>query len=370
MTTHARGQEVAVFDGAATQEFQSQLADAYAVTCRERDWIKLHDEITSVGKQIVCLEAREVDLLLEAEETKLYRRMGFPTIYAYIESVLQHSHHVATERMRVAHELLELPGIAEAFRAGELAWTSVRELTRVATGKTEDAWLDAAEGKISTEVQQLVRGKSKGDLPTDPVDPKKIRHRIVLDGISEEGMMLFKQARNAAADARGASCTDDELVRALAAAILEPAGGDHGKPRHQTATTTCRACKQSHRVGAGMEIAVSPAELERVLCDSEDIGDLDREEPGRKLQKSIPAATRRKVFVRDKCRCIVPGCRSTRFLEAHHIRPRSEGGGHELRNLGLLCDAHHVLLHEGVISIRGTAPDHLVFDLPAAHGGD
>ena len=359
-----------MFDSAATQEFQTQLADAYAVACRERDWIKLHEEITSVGKQIVCLEAREVELLLEAEETKLYRRMGFPTIYAYIEGVLQHSHHVATERMRVAHELLELPGIAEQFRAGELAWTSVRELTRVATTQTEEAWLEAAEGKISTDVQQLVRGKSKGDLPTDPVDPKKIRYRIVLDGLSEEAMMLFKQARNAAADANGASCTDDELVRALAAGILEPAGDAPGKPRHQIATTTCRVCKQAHRVGAGMEIAVSAQELERVRCDSEDIGDLEREEPGRKLQKSIPDATRRKVFVRDKHRCVVPGCRSTRFLEAHHVRPRSEGGRHELRNLCLLCDAHHLQLHEGVISIRGFAPDQLVFELPFAHGGD
>ncbi|MBL0214153.1 MAG: HNH endonuclease [Myxococcales bacterium] len=359
-----------MFDSAATQEFQTQLADAYAVACRERDWVKLHEEIISVGKQIVCLEAREIDLLLEAEETKLYRRMGFPTIYAYIESVLQHSHHVATERMRVAHELLELPAIAEQFRAGELAWTSVRELTRVATTQTEEAWLEAAEGKISTDVQQLVRGKSKGDLPTDPVDPKKIRYRIVLDGLSEESMMLFKQARNAAADAKGATCTDDELVRALAAGVIAPADGSPGKPRHQIATTTCRACKQAHRVGAGMEIAVSAQELERVRCDSEDIGDLEREEPGRKLQKSIPDATRRKVFVRDKHRCVVPGCRSTRFLEAHHVRPRSGGGRHELRNLCLLCDAHHLQLHEGVIAIRGTAPDDLVFELPLAHCGD
>ncbi len=359
-----------MFDSAATDAFQSQLADAYAVTCRERDWLALHEEILSVGKQIVCLEAREIDLLLEAEETKLYRRMGFPTIYAYSESVLQHSHHVATERMRVGHELLELPGIAAQFRAGELAWTSVRELTRVATSKTEDAWLDAAESRISTEIQQLVRGKTKGDLPTDPVDPKKIRHRIVLENLSEEAMMLFKQARNAASDANGASCTDDQLVRALAAAMLEPADGAPGRPRHQVATTTCRSCKQSHRVGAGMEVSVSAAELERVLCDSEHIGDLETEEPGRRLQKSIPAATRRKVFVRDKHRCTVPSCRSTRFLEAHHIKPRSEGGGHELFQITVLCDAHHLQLHEGVIAIHGTAPDNLVFELPLAHRRD
>ncbi len=241
----------------------------------------------------------------------------------------------------------------------------------MATRKTEEAWLDAAEGKLSTDIQQLVRGKCKGDLPSDPVDPKKIRHRIVLDGISEEAMMLFKQAKNAASDAKGATCTDDELVRALAAAMLEPPAHDSpSKPRHQIATTTCRACKQAHRVGAGMEIRVSAEELERVRCDSEDIGDLEREEPGRRLQKAIPDAMRRKVFVRDKHRCTVPGCRSTRFLEAHHIKPRSENGRHELRNLCVLCDAHHLQLHEGVIAIRGTAPDNLIFELPLAHRGD
>ena len=68
-----------MFDSATTDAFQSQLADAHAVTYRERDWIVLHEEILSVGRQIVCLEAREIDLLLEAEETKLYRRIGFPT---------------------------------------------------------------------------------------------------------------------------------------------------------------------------------------------------------------------------------------------------------------------------------------------------
>ncbi|MBL0214490.1 MAG: HNH endonuclease [Myxococcales bacterium] len=364
-------EEVLVFDSAATEAFQSQLSDAYAATCRERDWIALHEEITSVGKQIVCLEAREVDLLLEAEETKLYRRMGFPTIYAYIEAVLHRTHHVATERMRVAHELLELPQIAAPFRAGDLPWTSVRELTRVATRSTESAWLDAAEGQTSTGVQQLVRGKAKGDLPSDVVDPSKIRHRIVLENLSEETMMLFKQACSAASDAKGATCTDDELVRALAAAMLEPASpSPPNKPRHQLATTTCRVCKQAHRVGAGMEIAVSAQELARVRCDAEDIGDLEREEPGRKLQRSIPEATRRKVLVRDKHACSVPGCRSTRFIEVHHIKPRSEGGGHELWQLTSLCDGHHVLLHEGVIAIRGTAPDHLVFELPLDSVGD
>ncbi|MBL0220859.1 MAG: hypothetical protein IPQ07_44185 [Myxococcales bacterium] len=55
------------------------------------------------------------------------------------------------------------------------------------------------------------------------MDPGKIRHRIVLENLSKETMMLFKQACTAASDAKGATCTDDELVRALAAAMLDPA---------------------------------------------------------------------------------------------------------------------------------------------------
>ncbi|CAN5727246.1 hypothetical protein BH11MYX3_BH11MYX3_37000 [soil metagenome] len=342
-----------MFDGGTTQS-----ADAHAVLVRERDWIQLHEEISSVGKQLICLEAHEVDLLLEAEETKLYRRMGFPTIYAYIEAVLQYSHHVATERIRVAHELLELPGIADQFRAGYLPWTSVRELTRVATMKTEGAWLDAVVGKRSPEVQQMVRGKSKGDLPSDPVDPKKIKHRVVFEDVSEEVYQLHKQAR-----IRAGSVTDDELLRSYATTSLEPvATDDPGRPRYQRATTTCRACKQSQWVGAGMEVPMTPQDAERVSCDADHIGDVELDVVER-LASEIPLGTRRKVFVRDRFQCAVPGCRSCRYLEVHHIVRRADGGDHRMSRLLLLCDGHHKLLHDGVLAIHGDAPDRLVFEL-------
>ena len=52
----------------------------------------------------------------------------------------------------------------------------------------------------------------------------------------------------------------------------------------------------------------------------------------------------------------MPGCRSSRYLEVHHIVARSNGGGHELENLTLLCDGHHHALHEGNLTITGKAP--------------
>ena len=66
-------------------------------------------------------------------------------------------------------------------------------------------------------------------------------------------------------------------------------------------------------------------------------------------------ATRKLVFARDKHRCRVPGCRSARNLEVHHIVHREDGGSHEPSNLALLCAGHHAAHHEGTLIVHGTA---------------
>jgi hypothetical protein len=346
------------------------VSDAVVLDVRECDWMSLHAEIKSVWKQRTRLEAREIALLLDAEETRLFRRLGYATIYAYIEAELGYSHHVATERVRVGHELKELPGLAEEFHAGALPWSSVRELTRVVTPVTESVWLDAVEGKRADEVQRMVRGKGKGDLPADPTDPAKVRHRIVLDDITEEVMLLFKQARLAVAKESDGTCTNNELVRALATAKLEPpAASDRpSPPRFMSAITTCRSCKQSQLVGAGMVVPITAPHAERIACDHIDIGDLETNDLTRP-RTSIPAALRRKVWLRDMGACVVPGCRSCRFIEAHHLEWWMNGGEHTMENIALMCFSHHQQLHDGILKITGRAPD-LVFELPVSPSWD
>ncbi len=94
------------------------------------------------------LDARELDLLLEAEETRLFRRLGHPTMAAYMVAELECSRHTANEKLRAAHELIDLPAIAGGFRAGALIWTKVRELTRVATAEPRrNGWM---RSRVST----------------------------------------------------------------------------------------------------------------------------------------------------------------------------------------------------------------------------
>lgn len=52
----------------------------------------------------------------------------------------------------------------------------------------------------------------------------------------------------------------------------------------------------------------------------------------------------------------MPGCRSSRNLDIHHIVPRYRGGTNALWNLILLCSGHHAALHAGLLTITGRAP--------------
>ena len=74
------------------------------------------------------------------------------------------------------------------------------------------------------------------------------------------------------------------------------------------------------------------------------------------VTSEIPVAVRRQVERRDRGRCVVPGCRSSRYLQVHHIVPRAHGGAHAARNLCLLCTAHHRAVHDARLQITGEAP--------------
>src|SRR5688500_6021134 len=76
---------------------------------RDADWKALHARLRSITRRRVALEAAEVSLLLEAEETHLYRRLGYTTMVEYMERELFWKPHNANERLRVAKALLDLP---------------------------------------------------------------------------------------------------------------------------------------------------------------------------------------------------------------------------------------------------------------------
>lgn len=72
---------------------------------------------------------------------------------------------------------------------------------------------------------------------------------------------------------------------------------------------------------------------------------------GRKA-RSLPAALRRILVVRDRG-CVFPGCdRPPRHCEGHHIKHWADGGATDVENCVLLCKRHHDLIHHSEWEVR------------------
>jgi hypothetical protein len=69
---------------------------------------------------------------------------------------------------------------------------------------------------------------------------------------------------------------------------------------------------------------------------------------------------RRFVELRDGNRCRIPGCRSTRCIELHHIVHQEDGGTHEPENIVSICGGHHDAHHRDRMWIGGTATNLVV----------
>ena len=323
----------------------------------ETDWRAVDRALRSIAKRRAALDAEEARWLREAEALQIWRPLGMVSMLDYLERVLGYAPRTAQDRLRVARALGSLPGLTGALATGELAFSAVRELTRVVTPATEAAWIARARGKNLREIEELVAHRKPGDTPDDPPDPQPRRH-VVRFELSGETFALLRQTRTVLDDEHGQSLGDDQLVAAMCRAVLDGASTTEptGRAKFQVALTVCERCGTGWQEGAGAQIVVGPDVVERAMCDAQHVGSIDGEGPERAYQ-DIPPSVARFVWRRDGGRCRVPGCRSARALELHHLVHRADGGSHDASNLVLCCFSCHQAHHAGALAIWGTAED-------------
>ena len=313
------------------------------------DWRAVDRALRSIAKRRAALDADEARWLREAEALQIWKPLGMVSAIDYMERVLGYAPRTAQERLRVARALGALPELNDALAAGDLAFSAVRELTRVATPSTEGAWVSAARAKNLRDIEELVATHRPGDRPDEPGDPEPRVHVLRLE-LRPETYAALRAARIALEQETGRHLDDDELIAQLAHGVLdgERAAEPSGRAKYQIAIQRCDACKRATELAAGARVAIDEAALARAECDAQIV------EHGRAKQ-DVPPATQRTVWLRDGERCRVPGCRSARGLEIHHIVHREHGGSHAPENLVLLCSACHQAHHRGALQIRGTA---------------
>ena len=290
----------------------------------------------------------------------------------------------AREKVRTALALKSLPLITEAFRTGEISYSKVRALTRVATPEREDVLLETALSCTASQVERIVRGCRRIEHLDDAELNRESRYldcywdeagNLVLRGRlpAEQGAILkvaLERARDLLCDADALLEDRDpfDVRMADALALMAEQWVDTGDTpntadRYQihvhvdvdtlvddaenAMTRTENGGNQDSNVEGGSVIA--PETVKRLACDGTFVRHLEQQgqtlDIGRKT-RVVPASMRRALRRRDGG-CRFPGCSHSRYVDAHHIVAWANGGETKLDNLVLLCRRHHTFVHEG-----------------------
>jgi Domain of unknown function (DUF222)/HNH endonuclease len=367
---------------------------------------RLGDQIAELSAHLDAATARLLDLIREFEARGGWGN-GFRSCEAWLSWRIGLEPGAAREHVRVARALGSLPRLTEALARGELSYSKVRALTRVATPETEDRLLAVGRAGTAEHVELIVRGWRRMDRKAEAAETTRHhRHRALHVYPDADGMVVIRgrlepevgavvmKALEAARDAlyrrrkendvpAGTSVVDGSPeaptmaqqqadALALVAETALHRGMDPGAPGalyqvvvHVDAAVLADADAPGQSVLDG-GARVPAGTSQRLACDASRVvmrhdADARITEVGART-RTIPPALRRALQHRDKG-CRFPGC-GLPFGQGHHIKHWAHGGPTKLSNLAMLCRRHHRAVHEEGFQVERQAQGELVFRRP------
>jgi hypothetical protein len=88
------------------------------------DWVKAHEELSSLAQRRAALDWEEGTALLQALRSEAHRHLGFGTFAEYVERLFGYGPRATEEKLRVATALEGLPEMDRDLRVGKLNWSA------------------------------------------------------------------------------------------------------------------------------------------------------------------------------------------------------------------------------------------------------
>jgi hypothetical protein len=204
----------------------------------ERPLELLEREIGELAAHINAATCRWLGLVEEFDRRDGWWAWGCKSCAQWLSHTCALSSAAARERVRVARRLAELPAIRAAFGRGELSYSQVRALTRVATPELEGALLETARHATAAQLERVLRAY-RGVLARE-LSPDELGHgeRYLVCEHDDDGSLLLRARLPADEGALVLSALEAarDGLRAGAAALSGAAGPPATAPDAQASS--------------------------------------------------------------------------------------------------------------------------------------
>jgi hypothetical protein len=365
-------------------ELRSVVEELRSATLPELPDALIEEDFSELHRAVELLEAERLRRLAEIDRRRLFERDGHLSAASWLAARFKVAWGRATEQVRMARGLEEMPLARDALQRGDLSMSGLRVLVAArdadheAFGRSEEHLVEAGRIHSVADLQRVAaywRQAVERDHATRGEDELREQRRLhasvsLLGTVRVDGNLdpetgeTLLTALGAVLDADARSRGEDD-GRTPAQRRADALGeicrqwldrGDRptvaGERPHVTVTVGAEAMRGGSQQASELDHVgpVSTATARRIACDASVMRVVmaGRSEPvdiGRRTAV-VPPAMRRAVIVRDR-HCRFPGCdRPHHWCDAHHVVHWADGGDTAVHNLLLLCRRHHRLVHD------------------------
>lgn len=351
---------------------------------------QLDGELRALSRAIARQELELARLVLQFHRADGWRALGYASEAQYARERLGLSRSSVLARRALALRLEVLPAVAQALGAAQIGVEAAQQIVRIATPRTEQAWLERAQMRTIKHLREevaaaLIAVRVSGEVDCPPPAVAELEsyaqlQRAVISGRACEPAPPSSPRAPASrpfvppeSRARRAwlimlASLERWLAKGLAGEIYAPAAqpSTKGQERADTGVQTSakRQTLSSGRVVLRWRV---PREIYdwwhalqtqarcwlrpgvswlRFLCLA--VWQAWRHVLGAPAEYGG-------IYLRDGYCCRSPVC-TRRDVTPHHLRFRSQGGGDEPQNVASVCSWCHLLgIHGGRIRAAGTA---------------
>lgn len=290
----------------------------------------IHEKALTLTQQYKKSESDLLDVIIQIRENKIYRYFECTSVFEYCVKILKLDPGLVYGFTAVAKKIKEVPELQEKISEGALNVSTAKRITSVLTPDNKNDWFEKALNltarKLEKEVAK-VNPRAETKERASYLNSKRVKLEL---GLDEKLMLKIRRIQDLESQKQRRSVRLEEVFETLAESYLHK-----NDPVEKAKRATIRSSSA----------LAHPVEKSSTWKESS-------KSQSRQKRRPLPARQTHQVYLRDKGRCqhinthTQTSCGQTRYIEIHHKKPLSLGGGHELQNLITLCSEHHKMAHQ------------------------
>jgi 5-methylcytosine-specific restriction endonuclease McrA len=315
----------------------------------------IHQRALKISREYRNLEWQMLEVVELIDRTKLYKPLGYSSLFQYAVGALKLSESVAYSFISVARKAADIGELKRAIQDHSLSVSKASRVIPALNPANAANLLEFAKNHSSREI----------DFEVARLNPKTAVREKAKPVSGERVMIRLSVSKNVYEDLRRAQSlaakTGDPRIdlEGTLDAVLK----DYLK-RHDPVKKAARAVvRQEKRARTSQERRAMFLHGKETMTKGRphELRPNGVEVPktiGKPGRIRLTAKENHEVHLRDHGQCTFidssgKRCPNDRWVEIHHIIPVAEGGSNEVSNLTTLCAFHHDLVHQLSLPIDG-----------------